>query len=56
MDKSQPVNPPDKPGVYKVLTLVTDDDAAAEDLTELENQGFELVEFDGNRVILYKKG
>lgn len=50
----QPVNPPDKPG-WKVITLPTDDDAAAEELDLAYQAGFTFVAFDGNRVLL-KKG
>jgi len=48
-------NPGDKPG-YVVVTLPTtplDADAAAGDvLTKLHDQGYEVVAFDGGRVIL----
>jgi hypothetical protein len=49
-------NPGDKPG-YQVVTLPTNDEAAAGILNALADSGYEVVAFDNGRVILgnYKK-
>ncbi len=49
-------DPPDKPG-YEVITLSDDDLAANAEIKTWADQGYEVVAFNGNRVILgnYKK-
>lgn len=53
VEKGDPVNPPDKPGV-KVVTLQGSDDDAASQLEPLLDDGYKLVGFDGNRAILVR--